>query len=48
MVRQSHQANLHIILWGDEDLGRLSQEAILATKLGKVTVEEDLLCIGNH
>ncbi len=48
MVRYGHQANLHIILRGDKDLGRLSQKAVLSTELGKVTAEEDLMLIANH
>ncbi len=48
MVRQGHQANLHIVLGGDKDLCHLSQETILAAELGKVTVKEDLMLIANH
>jgi hypothetical protein len=48
VVREGHQAHLHIIIRGDKDLGCLSQEAILAAKLGIVVVEEDLLFISNH
>jgi hypothetical protein len=48
MVCQGHQANLHIILRGNKDPGCLSQEAVLTAEFGKVSVEEDLLLIGNH
>ncbi len=45
MVGQGHQANLHIILRGDEDLGHLCQGTVLAAELGIVAAEEDLLFI---
>ena len=48
MVCQGHQANLNIVFRSDEYLGHLCQGAVLATKLGKVAVKEDLMLIANH